>query len=174
PRRPMSDSWLELEGASANNLKDVKLRIPAGRMCVVAGVSGSGKSTLVQRVFFPALRKKLGLVAMTPGTYGSIKVPKSIRRALAVDQSPIGRTPRSVPATFLGVWDEIRRLFASLPEAKVRGFSPARFSFNTPSGGRCTACDGQGAIVAEMSFLPEVVTPCETCQGLRFEPSTLD
>jgi excinuclease ABC subunit A len=174
PRRPMSDAWIELDGAAANNLKDVTFRVPVGRMCVVAGVSGSGKSTLVQRVFFPALRDKLGLVAKTPGPHGAIRVPKIVRRALAVDQSPIGRTPRSVPATFLGVWDDIRKLFAGLPEAKVRGFTPARFSFNTPQGGRCTACAGQGAIVAEMSFLPEVVTPCETCQGSRFEPSTLD
>lgn len=174
PARPMSDVWIDLDGATANNLKDVNFRVPVGRMCVVAGVSGSGKSTLVQRVFFPSLRKKLGLVASTPGAHKSITVPKIVRRALAVDQSPIGRTPRSVPATFLGVWDEIRKLFASLPESKVRGFTPARFSFNTPHGGRCTACDGQGAIVAEMSFLPEVVTSCETCQGARFEPSTLD
>jgi excinuclease ABC subunit A len=174
PRRPMSDVWIELDGAKANNLKDVTFRVPVGRMCVVAGVSGSGKSTLVQKVFFPALRKQLGLVAQTPGAHRGLKVPKSVRRALAVDQSPIGRTPRSVPATFLGIWDEIRKLFASLPDAKVRGYTPARFSFNTPNGGRCTACDGQGAIVAEMSFLPEVVTPCETCQGMRFEPATLD
>ncbi|HVH42268.1 MAG TPA: excinuclease ABC subunit UvrA [Labilithrix sp.] len=174
PRRPTSDAWIELDRASAHNLKDVTFRVPVGRMCVVAGVSGSGKSTLVQRVFFPALRRKLGLVAKTPGPHGSITVPKIVRRALAVDQSPIGRTPRSVPATFLGVWDEIRKLFASLPESKVRGWTAARFSFNTPQGGRCTACDGQGSIVAEMSFLPEVVTPCETCQGARFEPSTLD
>jgi excinuclease ABC subunit A len=174
PRRPMSDAWIDLEDAAANNLKDVTFRVPVGRMCVVAGVSGSGKSTLVQRVFFPALRDKLGLVAPTPGPHRSIKVPKIVRRALAVDQSPIGRTPRSVPATFLGIWDDIRKLFASLPESKVRGWTPARFSFNTAQGGRCTACDGQGSIVAEMSFLPEVVTPCETCQGARFEPSTLD
>jgi excinuclease ABC subunit A len=174
PRRPMSDAWIELEGARANNLDDVTFRVPVGRMCVVAGVSGSGKSTLVQRVFFPALRQKLGLVAAAPGAHRSIKVPKIVRRALAVDQSPIGRTPRSVPATFLGVWDEIRKLYASLPESKVRGWTAARFSFNTPHGGRCTACDGQGSIVAEMSFLPEVVTPCETCQGARFEPATLD
>lgn len=174
PRRPMADVWLELEGARANNLKDVTLRVPVGRMCVVAGVSGSGKSTLVQKVFFPALRKHLKLVADTPGPHRSIVVPKSIKRALAVDQAPIGRTPRSVPATFLGVWDEIRKLFAGLPEARARGWTPARFSFNTPVGGRCTACGGQGSIVAEMSFLPEVITPCETCQGARFEPSTLD
>ncbi|HVJ90009.1 MAG TPA: excinuclease ABC subunit A, partial [Labilithrix sp.] len=174
PRRPMSDTWIELDGASANNLDDVTFRVPVGRMCVVAGVSGSGKSTLVQRVFFPALRHKLGLVAPPPGAHRSIHVPKLVRRALAVDQSPIGRTPRSVPATFLGVWDEIRKLFASLPESKVRGFTAARFSFNTPQGGRCTGCDGQGLIVAEMSFLPDVVTPCETCQGARFEPATLD
>lgn len=172
--RPMSDTWIELTGASAHNLKDVTFRVPAGRMCVVAGVSGSGKSTLVQRVFFPALRKSCGLVHDTPGPYKSIRVPKAIKRALAVDQSPIGRTPRSVPATFLGIWDEIRKLFASLPEAKVRGYNATRFSFNSAQGGRCTACDGQGAIVAEMAFLPEVVTPCETCQGARFEPSTLD
>jgi len=173
-KRPTSDAWIELEGACTNNLKDVTFRVPVGRMCVVAGVSGSGKSTLVQRVFFPALRHKLGLVAPTPGPHGSIKIPKIVRRALAVDQSPIGRTPRSVPATFLGVWDEIRKLFASLPESKVRGWTAARFSFNTPQGGRCTACDGQGSIAREMSFLPEVVTPCETCQGARFEPATLD
>ncbi len=174
PKRPMADAWLELEGASCNNLKNVTFRVPAGRMVVVAGVSGSGKSTLVQKVFFPALRRSLKLVADTPGAFKSIRVPKNVKRALAVDQSPIGRTPRSVPATFLGVWDEIRKLFAGLPDAKARGWTPARFSFNTPQGGRCTACQGQGAIVAEMAFLPEVSTPCETCQGARFEPSTLD
>lgn len=174
PKRPMSDTWIELSGASANNLRDVTFRVPAGRMCVVAGVSGSGKSTLVSRVFFPALRQKLKLVSATPGPFEAIRVPKAIKRAVAVDQSPIGRTPRSVPATFLGVWDEIRKLFAGLPESKTRGFTPARFSFNTAAGGRCTACEGQGAIVAEMSFLPEVVTPCEACQGSRFEPATLD
>ncbi len=174
PRRPPSDTWIELTGARANNLKDVTFRTPVGRMCVVAGVSGSGKSTLVSNVFFRALRQKLKLVTETPGPFGSIRVPKNVKRALKVDQSPIGRTPRSVPATFLGIWDEIRKLYASLPESKVRGFTAARFSFNTPAGGRCTACDGQGSIVAEMSFLPDVVSPCEACHGLRFEPSTLD
>jgi excinuclease ABC subunit A len=172
PRRPHADAWIALGGARAHNLRDVDFRVPVGRMCVVAGVSGSGKSSLVQRVFFPALRRKLGLVTDPPGPFDAIEVPKRVRRALAVDQSPIGRTPRSVPATFLGLWDEIRRLFAKLPEAQTRGFSAARFSFNTSAGGRCAACDGQGAIVAEMPFLPDVVTPCETCQGARLRRST--
>ena len=174
PRRPLSDRWIELVGASAHNLKDVTFRVPVGRMTVVAGVSGSGKSTLVRHVFYPALRRALGLVAEEPGEFRALKGHKPVKRALAVDQSPIGRTPRSVPATFLGVWDEIRKLFAALPDAKTRGYSPARFSFNTPNGGRCPACDGQGFIVSEMAFLPDVVAPCESCGGARFEPSTLD
>jgi excinuclease ABC subunit A len=174
PKRPLADDWIELAGASAHNLKSVTFRVPVGRMCVVAGVSGSGKSTLVRRVFHPALRKALGLVTEEPGEHRAIKGVKAVKRALAVDQSPIGRTPRSVPATFLGVWDEIRKLFASLPEAKMRGYTAARFSFNTASGGRCPACDGQGYIVSEMSFLPDVVAPCESCGGARFEAATLD
>ncbi len=175
PTRPMADAWIELSGAKAHNLHDVTFRVPVGRLCVVAGVSGSGKSTLVRQVFYPALRRALKLVAPQPGTYGSIKGTKAVKRALAVDQSPIGRTPRSVPATFLGVWDEMRKLFASLPEAKTRGYTPARFSFNSGGGGgRCPACDGQGTIVAEMPFLPDVIAPCEACGGSRFEPSTLE
>jgi excinuclease ABC subunit A len=174
PKRAMADAWIELSGARANNLRDITFRVPVGRMCVVAGVSGSGKSTLVRHVFYPALRRALKLVAPEPGAYSGIKGTRSVKRALAVDQSPIGRTPRSVPATFLGVWDEVRKLFASLPEAKVRGYSPARFSFNGGGGGRCTACKGQGTIVAEMPFLPDVVAPCDVCGGSRFEPSTLE
>jgi excinuclease ABC subunit A len=175
PKRPMADAWIELSGARANNLRDVTFRVPAGRMCVVAGVSGSGKSTLVRHVFYPALRRALGLVAPTPGAHDRIKGTRAVKRALAVDQSPIGRTPRSVPATFLGVWDEVRRLYASLPEAKTRGYGPARFSFNSAgAGGRCPACEGQGTIVAEMPFLPDVIAPCEACGGSRFEPSTLE
>ncbi len=184
PKRPMADAWIELRGARANNLRNVDFRVPVGRMCVVAGVSGSGKSTLVRHVFYPALRRALGLVSPEPGEHTSLKGHKVVKRALAVDQSPIGRTPRSVPATFLGVWDEVRRLFASLPEAKMRGYTPARFSFNTPSmksakagkmgGGRCPVCEGQGIIVAEMPFLPDVIAPCEACGGSRFEPSTLE
>jgi excinuclease ABC subunit A len=174
PVRPLPDAFLELSGARAHNLKDVTFRVPAGRMTVVAGVSGSGKSTLVRKVFYPALRAALGLVAEEPGPFKSLKGTKVVKRALAVDQSPIGRTPRSVPATFLGIWDEIRKLFASLPESKVRGYTPARFSFNTSSGGRCPACEGQGSIVHEMAFLPDVVSPCEDCGGARFEPATLE
>jgi excinuclease ABC subunit A len=174
PRRPMADAWIELSGARANNLRNVNFRVPVGRMCVVAGVSGSGKSTLVRHVFYPALRRALHLVAPEPGAHTAIRGTRSVRRALAVDQSPIGRTPRSVPATFLGVWDHVRRLFAGLPEAKVRGYTPARFSFNSASGGRCPACEGQGTIVAEMSFLPDVVAACDACGGSRFEPSTLE
>jgi excinuclease ABC subunit A len=174
PRRPMADAWIELSGARANNLRDVTFRVPVGRMCVVAGVSGSGKSTLVRQVFYPALRRALKLVTPEPGAHTAIRGTRSVRRALAVDQSPIGRTPRSVPATFLGVWEHVRRLFAGLPEAKVRGYPAARFSFNGAAGGRCPACEGQGTIVAEMSFLPDVVASCDVCGGSRFEPSTLE
>jgi excinuclease ABC subunit A len=175
PKRPMADAWIELKGARAHNLHDVTFRVPTGRLCVVAGVSGSGKSTLVRQVFYPALRRALKLVAPPPGAFSSITGTKAVKRALAVDQSPIGRTPRSVPATFLGVWDDVRRLYASLPEAKTRGYTAARFSFNSGSaGGRCPACDGQGTVVAEMPFLPDVVAPCDACGGSRFEPSTLE
>jgi excinuclease ABC subunit A len=171
---PLPKDFLELKGARAHNLKDVDLRVALGRMNVVAGVSGSGKSTLVRKVFFPALRKALGLVAERPGPFKSLRGEKHVKRAIAVDQSPIGRTPRSIPATFLGIWDDIRKLFASLPESKTRGFAATRFSFNTNGGGRCGTCDGQGVIVSEMSFLPDVVAPCEDCGGTRFEPATLD
>jgi excinuclease ABC subunit A len=172
--RPTARDHLLLRGATAHNLKSVDFRVPIGRFCVVCGVSGSGKSTLVRHVFYPALRRALGLVAPEPGPYRAFEGDEHVNRALAVDQSPIGRTPRSVPATFLGIWDDVRKLFARLPDAQVRGYAPGRFSFNAKSGGRCEACEGQGAIVHEMSFLPDVVSPCEACQGQRFEPATLD
>jgi excinuclease ABC subunit A len=142
---------------------------------VIAGVSGSGKSTLVRQVLYPAARRALGLVGPDPGPHDALRLPKGLVRAVAVDQSPIGRTPRSVPATFLGVWDEVRTIFAASPEAKVRGYGRARFSFNSAAaGGRCPACEGNGVIAHEMSFLPDVTTPCEACGGLRFEPATRD
>ncbi|AUX21811.1 excinuclease ABC subunit A [Sorangium cellulosum] len=174
PARPPVREHIELLGARAHNLKGDTLRLPAGRMTVVAGVSGSGKSTLIQKVLYPAARRALKLEAPEPGPHKALRLPKGILRAVAVDQSPIGRTPRSIPATFLGVWDEVRKLYAACPDAQVRGYGPARFSFNTASGGRCPACDGQGVIAHEMSFLPDVTTPCEACGGARFEPATLD
>ena len=168
------DRWIVLRDAHAHNLKHVDLQVPVGKLCVVAGPSGSGKSTLVQKTFYPALRRALELAFEPPLAHRSLVGVQAVRRALAVDQSPIGRTPRSVPATFLGIWDDIRRLYASLPEAQVRGFSAQRFSFNTASGGRCSVCEGQGVLVSEMAFLPDVVTACEACGGARFEPATLE
>ncbi|TKD12036.1 excinuclease ABC subunit UvrA [Polyangium fumosum] len=169
-----ADAFLEIEGARAHNLRVDALRVPLGRMTVVAGVSGSGKSTLVRHVLYPAVRRALGLAGPDPGPHDALHLPPSLARAVAVDQSPIGRTPRSIPATFLGVWDEVRKLFAATPDAKMRGYDPARFSFNTAKGGRCEVCEGQGVISHEMSFLPDVVTTCEACGGTRFEPATLD
>ena len=173
PPRGKGEQTLVLRGARANNLQGVDLCIPHGRLTVVAGVSGSGKSTLVSKVLLPAVKRALGLATPAPGAFDRLDGLGTIRRAIAVDQSPIGRTPRSVPATFLGIWDDIRRTYARSPDAQVAGFGPDRFSFNTPKGGRCQTCDGQGAITHEMSFLPDVVTPCEACGGLRFEPRTL-
>jgi len=176
-RRPLEvgprHDRLRLRGASEHNLKDVDFSVPHGRLTVVAGVSGSGKSTLVRKVFLPALRESLGLETERPGAFTSLSGTKGIRRALSVDQSPIGRTPRSVPATFLGIWDAIRALFASSPEAKVAGYTATRFSFNSAQGGRCPSCEGQGFTTQEMSFLPDVLSPCSSCGGLRFEPQTL-
>ena len=165
---------ITLRGATENNLAGVDVEVPIGRFTVVAGVSGSGKSTLVRRVLLPALRRKLDRVSLPAGAHEALVGYEPIKRAVSVDQSPIGRTPRSVPATFLGIWDSIRRLYAATPDAQVAGFAPARFSFNTPKGGRCETCDGQGAITHEMSFLPDVVTTCPACDGLRFEPRTLE
>ncbi|MEZ4221875.1 MAG: excinuclease ABC subunit UvrA [Polyangiaceae bacterium] len=173
--RPVTRShpMLRLRGAAAHNLRGVDVDFPAGRLTVVAGVSGSGKSTLVRQVMLPAVREALGLVTEPAGEHRELLGAELVQRAVAVDQSPIGRTPRSVPATFLGIWDTLRRIFAASPEAKVAGFDAARFSFNTPRGGRCPACEGQGVTTHEMSFLPDVTTPCAVCEGARFEPQTL-
>jgi excinuclease ABC subunit A len=173
---PVSKGYpmVTLEGAREHNLKGDRFRFPLQRMTVVVGVSGSGKSTLVSRVLLPAVRRALGLVGEEPGVFTKLSGVESLKRALAVDQSPIGRSPRSVPATFLGIWDEIRRLFAATTEAQIQGFGASRFSFNTAKGGRCTHCEGQGVITQVMSFLPDVVTTCPTCNGRRFEPRTLE
>jgi len=175
-RRPIAtpaEHFLRLEGAAEHNLKQVDLKLPLGRMSVIAGVSGSGKSTLIRRVLLPAVRQALGLVSETPGKYTRLSGAERLTRAVSVDQSPIGRTPRSVPATFLGIWDQLRRLFAATSDAMVAGFAATRFSFNSAGGGRCEQCNGMGAITHEMSFLPDVVQACPSCQGQRFEPLTL-
>ncbi len=168
PRTPR----LVLEGATQHNLKGERIEIPLGRLTSVTGVSGSGKSTLVRSVMLPLVRRALGLVTETRPA-GTVRGTEGLARAVEVDQSPIGRTPRSVPATYVGVWDELRRCLAGTPLARARGYGPARFSFNV-EGGRCPECKGQGAIVAEMAFLPEVLVPCERCAGARFGADTLD
>ncbi len=165
---------VDILGARENNLKIDKVSFPVGRLTVVCGVSGSGKSSLVTRILGPAVRKAQKLATEKPGAHDKAVVPKSLARALFVDQSPIGRTPRSVPATYLGIYDAIRKVFALNREAKMRGRGPAYFSFNTASGGRCEACQGQGSVSHEMSFLPDVVTPCLACNGLRFDAAALE
>ncbi|MFO0550794.1 MAG: hypothetical protein U0271_20540 [Polyangiaceae bacterium] len=163
---------IAIDGARAHNLAIDRVEFPVGRFTVVAGVSGSGKSTLVTEVLYPAVRRALKLESEEPLAHARLSLPSTVGRALAVDQSPIGRTSRSVPATFLGIFDDIRRLFSATPEATVRGFGPARFSFNATAGGRCPACEGQGVTSHEMSFLPDVKTLCETCGGSRFDDAT--
>ena len=164
---------LDLSGAAMHNLKNVTASIPLGCLTAITGVSGSGKSTLVRGVLLPAVRRELGLVAELPGEHLGIEgVKEHLERAVEVDQSPIGRTPRSVPATYVDVWNELRKLLAGTPEARARGYGPSRFSFNT-SEGRCPECKGNGALKVEMAFLPDVHVPCEGCRGRRFTEETL-
>ena len=174
-RRKISKSYemLKIRGASANNLKDIDVDIPLGRLTAVTGVSGSGKSTLVYDVLYKALANKLNGAEFTPGSHKSILGLEYINRIVNIDQSPIGRTPRSNPATYTGAWTFIRDLFASSEDARVRGYKPGRFSFNVP-GGRCENCEGHGVIAIEMHFLPTVYVPCEVCAGKRFDRETLE
>lgn len=172
-RRASNGHWLELSGASGHNLKSVDLKLPLASLILVTGVSGSGKSTLIHETLYPLLKKKLYKSRPEPLPYKKIKGDDHFDKIIEVDQSPIGRTPRSNPATYTGVFSEIRSLFSELPEAKIRGYKPGRFSFNV-KGGRCETCGGGGMRLIEMDFLPDVHVPCETCKGKRYNRETLE
>ncbi|MEQ9426364.1 MAG: excinuclease ABC subunit UvrA [Cyclobacteriaceae bacterium] len=172
-RREGSGNELVLKGASGNNLKNITLKLPLGKMVCISGVSGSGKSTLIHETLFPVLRKAIYKSRKEPLAHKSIDGIKHIDKVIEVDQSPIGRTPRSNPATYTGVFTEIRALFSELPEGKIRGYKPGRFSFNV-KGGRCETCEGGGMKVIEMDFLPDVHVECETCKGKRYNRETLE
>ena len=164
---------LRVVGARENNLKNLTVDFPLGVMTVVTGVSGSGKSTLVNTILYPVLADRLNGARIVPGKHTRVEGVDQVRKVIHVDQNPIGRTPRSNPATYTGVWDKIRTLFAKTPEAQVRGYGPGRFSFNV-KGGRCEACHGDGTIKIEMNFLPDVYVDCETCHGRRYNRETLE
>lgn len=172
-RRQGNGKFITLKGAKGNNLKNVSIKIPLGKLVVVTGVSGSGKSTLINETLYPALSAHFYNSVKKPLEHKSISGLDNIDKVIDIDQSPIGRTPRSNPATYTGVLSHIRDLFANLPESKVRAYKPGRFSFNV-KGGRCETCEGAGIRVIEMNFLPDVYVPCETCQGKRFNRETLE
>lgn len=172
-RREIGDKFIEVKGAKQNNLKNINVKFPLGVFTAVTGVSGSGKSSLVNEILYPALSNKLMNSHLVEGKYDSIDGIEHLDKIICIDQSPIGRTPRSNPATYTGVFGPIRELFASLPEAKTRGYSAGRFSFNV-AGGRCEHCSGDGIIKIEMHFLPDIYIPCEVCKGARYNRETLE
>lgn len=172
-RRRKPAGWIRIRGARENNLKNVDVEIPTGVFTCVTGVSGSGKSSLINEILFKALSRKLNHSRVIPGKFDAIEGTEILDKIINIDQSPIGRTPRSNPATYTGVWDLIRDLFAGTQDAKARGYSKGRFSFNV-KGGRCEACQGDGIMKIEMHFLPDVYVPCEVCQGKRFNRETLE
>jgi excinuclease ABC subunit A len=171
PRTPGRE--LVVRGAKEHNLRDIDVKFPLGVFCAVTGVSGSGKSTLVNDILYTSLAKQIYNARTVPGRHRRIEGLDHVDKVIHVDQSPIGRTPRSNPATYTGVFDHIRKLFASTAEAKVRGYQQGRFSFNV-KGGRCEACAGDGTIKIEMNFLPDVYVPCEVCHGARYNRETLE
>ncbi|HSG41907.1 MAG TPA: excinuclease ABC subunit UvrA, partial [Anaerolineales bacterium] len=171
-RREGNGKSLKIVGASANNLKAIDVKIPLGNFVCITGVSGSGKSTLMSDILYNALAAKLMRARTSAGEHKKIEGVEHLDKIVNIDQSPIGRTPRSNPGTYTGLFDEIRKLFAELPESKVRGYKPGRFSFNV-HGGRCEACQGQGELRIEMQFLPDVYVPCDVCHGKRFNRETL-
>ena len=172
-RKKPEDKFLELTGARENNLQNIDIKIPLGLFTCITGVSGSGKSTLINQILYKALARELNGSKEVPGAYDQLKGIEEIDKIIEIDQSPIGRTPRSNPATYTGVFDYIRELMASTKEAKMRGYKNGRFSFNV-KGGRCENCKGDGIIKIEMHFLPDVYVPCEVCQGKRYNRETLD
>ena len=172
-RRKGNGKHVEIQGASENNLKHINVKFPLGKFVVVTGVSGSGKSTLVNEIFTKAVQQNIGkMKRVKPGKFDKIKGTENIDKLVQIDQDPIGRTPRSNPATYTGVFDDIRDVFAATPEAKMRGYDKGRFSFNV-KGGRCEACQGDGVKVISMNFLPDVYVPCEVCHGQRYNDATL-
>ncbi|MBH8586301.1 MULTISPECIES: excinuclease ABC subunit UvrA [unclassified Thermoactinomyces] len=172
-RREPNGKWIKVSGARENNLKNIDVAFPLGVFTCVTGVSGSGKSTLVNEILLKGLARRLGKAKTVPGKHKKIEGAEHLNKIINIDQSPIGRTPRSNPATYTGVFDDIREVFASTPEAKVRGYKKGRFSFNV-KGGRCEACRGDGIIKIEMHFLPDVYVPCEQCKGKRYNRETLE
>ena len=171
PRDPQRQ--ITVKGAYENNLQNVTVSFPLSTFIAVTGVSGSGKSTLVNQILYRSLATRLNGARLVPGRHRSVTGTDELDKVVHVDQSPIGRTPRSNPATYTGVWDQIRKLFAEVPEAKLRGYGPGRFSFNV-KGGRCESCKGDGTLKIEMNFLPDVYVPCEVCHGARYNRETLE